>query len=135
MSGKQQDLSESTWKRGSSRYKSCVKRDWLSKDKKWAEKLSSECGLSAAFLQDVLDELSESCFGDAKTAKEVIEELTLSCHLDNEELKRFLNEVSQNCPADAAKIKEEVLKAEGDKTKLWKGLELWTQWGYRDSNR
>jgi Cft2 family RNA processing exonuclease len=107
----------------------------LNKNEKWAEKLSDQCGLSAAFLNDVLKELSESCFGDASTAKQVIEELTLSCHMDQEELRKFMEEVSKNCPADVEKLKETVLKANGDKEKLWKELSLWNQWIYRDSNR
>jgi Cft2 family RNA processing exonuclease len=107
----------------------------LSLNEKWAKKLSSECGLSAAFLKDTLEELSESCFGDATTAKEVIEELTLSCHLDEEELKRFLGEVSKNCPTDAKRLKEEVLKAQGDKDKLWDEIREWADARYRGGPR
>jgi hemerythrin-like domain-containing protein len=108
--------------------------DQVSQNKKWAEKLSSECGLSAAFLNDVLEELNESCYGDASTAKQVIEELTLSCHLDKEELEKFLGEVAKNCPSDAERLKEEVFKAEGDKSKLWKGIRLWAD-EYRGGQR
>lgn len=105
--------------------------DGLSEDKKWAEKLSSQCGLGASFLKDVLKELSEGCFGDAATSKQVIEELTLSCHLDEKELRRFIGEVSKNCPFDAKKLKEDVLKAGGRKDKLFEsmmtGSSLWTE--------
>jgi Cft2 family RNA processing exonuclease len=104
------------------------KGDELSQDKKWAEKLGLQCGLSPAFLKHVLEELNESCHGDATTSKEIIEELTLSCHLDEEELRRFVGEVSKNCPFEAKKIKEEVLKAEGDKNKLWEGARWWAQY-------
>jgi hypothetical protein len=99
--------------------------DRLDQDKKWAEKLSSQCGLSEAFLKDVLQELSESCFGDAKTSKDIIEELTLSCHLDEKELRMFLDKVSKNCPFDAEKLKEIVAKAQGSKKNLFESIDVY----------
>jgi len=96
--------------------------DELRQEREGAEKLSSQCQLSSAFLKDVLEELSESCFGDAKTSKEIIEELTLSCHLNEEELRRLIGEVAKNCPIDAKKLKEMVIKAEGNKHNLFDTL-------------
>jgi hypothetical protein len=96
--------------------------DPLSQQKKWAEKLSTQCGLSSTFLNKAIEELSESCFGDARTSREIIEELTLSCHLDKNELSKFLGEVSKNCPFDAKKLLEMVLKAEGNKHNLLDAL-------------
>ena len=87
----------------------------MSEQKKWADKLSSECGLSSAFLKSALEELSESCHGDSRTAKEVLEELTLSCHMDEQELKKFMSEVAKSCPLDEKRLKEEVIKAKGKK--------------------
>jgi hypothetical protein len=102
--------------------------DGMTQNQKWAEKLSSQCGVSSAFLKNVMEELSESCFGDAKTSKEVIEELTLSCHLNEEELRRFISDVSKNCPVDVKKLKKEVIKAEGNKANLF---ETWRSEGSR----
>jgi len=99
-----------------------VEVDGLSQDNKWAEKLSSQCGLSSAFIKDVMEELSESCFGDARTSREIIEELTMSCRLNEEELRRFLEEVARNCPFDAKKLKEMVMKAEGNKHNLFDSM-------------
>ena len=109
--------------------------DKLDQDEKWAEKLGSQCGLSPAFLKDVLEELGESCHGDATTSKEVIEELTLSCHLDEKELKSFVSEVSKNCPVDSEKLKEIVLKAEGNKTELFEAVYNEGTWGNRGGAR
>ena len=109
--------------------------DKLNQDERWAEKLGSQCGLSPAFLKDVLEELSESCHGDATTSKEVLEELTLSCHLDEKELKSFVSEVSKNCPVDSEKLKEVVLKAEGNKTELFQAVYNEGTWGHRGGPR
>ena len=87
----------------------------LSEQKKWAKKLSSECGLSSTFIEQALEELSESCYGDSLTAKNIIEELTSSCHMNQDELHKFISEVSKNCPIDAKKLQKEVAKAEGNK--------------------
>jgi hypothetical protein len=94
----------------------------LSEKKKWAEKLSSQCGLSSAFLSSVLDELSESCYGDATTSKTVIEELTLSCHMNEAELRKFIGDVSKNCPMNLKKLKDEVVKAEGKKEEAFQAI-------------
>jgi Cft2 family RNA processing exonuclease len=82
---------------------------------KWAEQLSSKCNIEAKFLQYAVEELSESCYGDTKTSKEIIEELTLSCHFDSDELRKFIDQVSKNCPIDVAKLKDAVIRAEGEK--------------------
>jgi Asp-tRNA(Asn)/Glu-tRNA(Gln) amidotransferase B subunit len=100
----------------------------LSKDEKWAEELSSQCGISSAFLKRAMEEMSESCYADTKTSKDIIEELTLSCHMDKEELQKFVDEVSKNCPIDAKKLRDEVFKAEGDKNKVWQGAREWAQY-------
>jgi hypothetical protein len=92
----------------------------LSEQKKWADKLGSECGLSSAFLKSALEELSESCHGDSRTAREVLEELTVSCHMDEQELKKFLSEVAKSCPLDEKKLREEVVKAKGKKELAFK---------------
>jgi len=94
----------------------------LSEQKKWAEKLSSQCGLSSAFLTSVLEELSESCYGDARTSQEIIRELTLSCQMNEGELKRFVSEVSKNCPIDSKKLHSEVAKAKGKKDTAFKAV-------------
>lgn len=89
--------------------------DDLSEQKKWAEKLGNECGLSSAFLSSVLEELSESCHGDSKTAQSVLEELTKSCHMNQAELEKFIGDVAKSCPIDTKKLKTEVAKAKGKK--------------------
>ena len=95
----------------------------LAQKEKWADKLSSQCGISSAFLKDALEELNESCFADTKAAKDVLEELTLSCHMDEKELKRFVSEVSRNCPIDAKKLEEAVVDAKGKKDKIFQALD------------
>jgi len=95
----------------------------LSEQKKWVGKLSSQCGLSAAFLKDVLEELSESCYGDAGTSRDVIEELTSSCHLNEEELRKFVKDVSKSCPIDAKKLQAEVAKAKGKKNLAFQAID------------
>jgi hypothetical protein len=87
----------------------------LSEQKKWAEKPSSQCGVSSAFLVSALEELGKSCYGDAKTSKSVIEELTLSCHMNEADLREFISDVSKSCPMDVKKLKNEVIKAKGKK--------------------
>ena len=87
----------------------------LSEKKKWAETLSSQCGVSSAFLSYAMEELSESCYGDSNTAKSVIEELTLSCHMNEADLRKFISDVSKSCPMDVKKLKAEVVKAKGKK--------------------
>lgn len=87
----------------------------MSEQKKWAEKLSSQCGVSSAFLASALEELSESCYGDAKTSKSVIEELALSCHMSEADLRKFISDISKSCPMDVKKLKNEVIKAKGKK--------------------
>ena len=94
----------------------------LSEQKKWAEKLSSECGLSSAFLSSVLEELGESCYGDARTSQEIIRELTLSCQMNEDELRRFVSEVSKNCPIDSKKLHNEVTKAKGKKDTAFQAI-------------
>lgn len=89
---------------------------------KWADKLSSQCGVSSAFLKDALKELNESCFADTKTAKDIIEELTLSCHMDEKELRKFVSEVSKNCPMDAKQLEKAVVGAKGKKDKAFQAI-------------
>jgi hypothetical protein len=86
--------------------------------------------VNPTLLKDLLEELGESCYGDAATSKKVIEELTLSCHLNEEELIKFVKGVSKSCPLDAKKLLKEVLKAEGDKDKVFEydAAEEGTRW-------
>lgn len=84
-------------------------------NKKWAEKLRTNCGLSAEALEFALEELSESCYGDSLNSKKVIEELTKSCHFSEAELRKFVESVSKNCPIDIKKLHEEIVEAEGKK--------------------
>jgi hypothetical protein len=102
-----------------------LKVNELSKDEKWADELSSQCGISSAFLKKAVEEISESCSADTQTAKDIIEELTLSCHMDKEELQKFVDEVSKSCPIDAKKLRDDVFRAEGDKNKVWQGTRDW----------
>jgi len=95
----------------------------MSEKDKWAAKLSSQCGLSEAFLKYALEELSESCYGDARTSQDILKELTMSCHMDEKEVKRFLSVVSKNCPMDAEKLRDEIAKAEGDKRNVFETAE------------
>ncbi len=95
----------------------------MSEQKKWAEKLSSQCGLSPAFLKSVLEELSESCYGDSSTAKSVIEELTTSCHMTKEDLSKFIRDVAKSCPIDTKKLQSEIVKAKGKKELAFQAVE------------
>jgi len=94
----------------------------LSEQKKWAEKLGPQCGVSSAFLASALEELGESCYGDAKTSKSVIEELTLSCHMSEADLRKFISDVSKSCPMDVKKLKNEVIKAKGKKNLAFQAI-------------
>lgn len=94
----------------------------MSENKKWAEKLSDQCGMSVAFLSSRLEELSESCHGDARTAKEVIEELVTSCGFTEDDLQRLIEKISANCPFDIKKFKNDVIAAKGDKDEIFEAV-------------
>jgi hypothetical protein len=89
---------------------------------KWAQNLSSECGVEPKVLQFAMEELKETCYGDANTAKKIVEELTLSCGFKKEDLEKFIKEVSKNCPMDIKKLQEEVAKAEGEKARAFEAV-------------
>ena len=91
-------------------------------NKKWAEKLRANCGVSAEALEYALEELSESCYGDSLSSKKVIEELTKSCHFSEAELRKFVESVSKNCPMDVKKRHEEVVQAEGKKDLAFRAI-------------
>jgi len=94
----------------------------LSEQKKWAEKLSSQCGMSSKYLASALEELSESCHGDSRTSKEVIEELVTSCGFTKDDLQRLIEKISKNCPFDIKKLKNDVLSAKGNKDTIFESV-------------
>ena len=94
----------------------------MANNKKWAEKLSANCGLGSKALEFALEELSESCYGDSASAQKVIEELTTSCHFSEADLRKFIESVSKNCPIDLKKLHGEIVQSEGEKEQAFAAI-------------